>query len=110
MTEFYVTPFDLFVWNDESRSVVSDLEAGARIRFRILLADRDVPYDRAAPPRSVYSFPEITLSSGSEGDQLAHGILVSREAISESPVTELPAASWATIKASMSPGVGRRDP
>ena len=50
VTEFYVTPFDLFVWDSAEESVVSDLVRGRVIGLAISVPDRDE--DEAKP--SVY--------------------------------------------------------
>lgn len=41
ITEFYITPFDWFVWNDPSASQVSDLVPDKRINFLIVVNDYD---------------------------------------------------------------------
>ena len=41
VTEFYVTPFDRFVWNSPEESVVSELYPGKTIGFAIGIIDRD---------------------------------------------------------------------
>jgi|GEM_PF-465067 hypothetical protein len=39
VSEFYLTPFDLFVWDDRTGSRVSDLSPGKRVGFRISFVD-----------------------------------------------------------------------
>lgn len=99
VTEFYVTPLDLFVWNDRSTSVVSDLKPGGRIGLRIAIVDRDVPYSRQSFPHTVQTFPDIKGSSFSS-TVWADGVLVSGQGLAQGQEVSLPSASWARIKAS----------
>ena len=39
--EFYVTPFDLLIWDDPEASMVSSLEAGKVIGLSITVPDSD---------------------------------------------------------------------
>ena len=54
VTEFYVTPFDRFVWDSPEESLVSDLYPGKVIGFALGVTDRDTPVDESPGLESVH--------------------------------------------------------
>jgi hypothetical protein len=64
VTEFYITPFDRFVWNDPEGSVVSDLKVGKVIGLSLTIGDRDPPVEGQGV---VYALPGAQeISSGAD--------------------------------------------
>ena len=68
VTEFYVTPFDLFVWDHPEETRISELEQGKVIGFGISIVDRDEPslftssgsaLHRLPPGGRVFERPEV---------------------------------------------------
>ena len=107
VVEFYVTPFDLMVWDDPEQSVVSDLFSGKTIGFAFQVLDGDTedservlgPVDRwhgLFGPDLVYD----QLMLGPESDLWARGILW--PAGSPADDTAMENDSWGRIKASLS--------
>jgi hypothetical protein len=91
VVEFYVTPFDLLVWDNPTTSRVSDLEAGKVIGFSLVVPDYDNANSRA---------PEIQYNTG---NGYREGLLVESlpplEAGSVSgDVEALEDASWGQLK------------
>lgn len=108
VTEFYVTAFDHFVWNDAAASRVSDLRAGTVIGLNLVIADYDIP--RTSPPH--YNFPRDSRhafgyggididSRGSDSGMWADALLLGK---GESPVSgagevvRLTPEMWAQLK------------
>lgn len=111
--EFYVSPFDLLVWDDESASVLSDLRPGGKINFRIGVWDRDSPFTTWRPfAKTDLIFPGAEIRRWFTGDGHAVGLLVSRRDMAPGEAVELRSEPWARIKAAVwdSLGAGRRDP
>ena len=92
VTEFYVTPFDRFVWNSPEESQVSELSPGKVIGFAININDQDADDDLGA----------YTLGEGrglaSSARQFVDGVLLGSggESPDESVVESI---TWARIKA-----------
>ena len=97
VTEFYLTPFDLFVWNDPPpASLVSDLYPGKHISFRVFIPDIEGPRvddDTFRNPReNLYRLA---------GDTWGDGLLLgSGGALPEVEDTAVESDSWGRIKAS----------
>jgi hypothetical protein len=92
VVEFYVTPFDLLVWDNLTASRVSDLEAGKVIGFSLIVPDFDNATGRS---------PEILYVSG-EGYR--EGLLVESlppvgDASLPGGIEALEEASWGQLKA-----------
>lgn len=103
VTEFHVTPFDTYVWDDEAACVVSDLRPGDVIGFAIGLSDFDEPW---RPGREVYESiqgfptPEAGWGYCGSADAMVDGLLLPHgDRTAEVGVSPLPATSWARIKA-----------
>jgi hypothetical protein len=92
ITEFYVTPFDFFIWNDQENSEVSLLYPGKTIGFAFQLSDYDTgPGER----KSGHSVPVESLVTG---EDFADGVLLGvGGVIPEDTVVE--SGTWARIKA-----------
>ncbi len=106
VTEFYVTPFDLFVSTGPEDSDVSDLFGGKIIGFNIMIPDVDAEVDGrpgawetlhllAASPLNVYR-PLL----GWSADDFADGVLVTPSGLS-SDNSAVESDSWARIKAAI---------
>ena len=96
ITEFYVTPFDLFVYNSPEESVESELYAGKTIGFRLFVFDR--------APGFYWVIYELQSDSPWELDgEFNDGILLGADDLSGQDAGDgsvVRADSWARIKAS----------
>ena len=92
--EFYVTPFDLLVWDDLDASVVSSLDAGKVIGLSINITDSDT--DGSETDVHVFTVPDELRTA----DNFIDGLLVGNEVlvIDDSAVESV---SWARIKAAL---------
>ena len=105
--EFYVTPFDRFIWDDPDKCVVSELFSSKTIAFAMVLWDHDevgdifsVPdgsFDLFGPDAS-YDVPYEKIFY--ESDWWANGILLGAEGSTDD--TGVESVSWGRIKASLS--------
>ena len=91
-TEFFVTPFDLFVHDSVNDSIVSEWAAGQIIGLRFWVVDNDEP--GSSFPRGVYYLPEYSDEFWSTtGDAM----LLGAGQAGDSAVEE---KTWGRIKAS----------
>lgn len=93
--EFYVTPFDRFLWDDPKESAVSDLYPGKEITFNLLMVDVDQGEEDG-------SFGLFGQGVNAERDQVhtdlwARGVLLSRPY----DETAVESVSWGRIKAGL---------
>ena len=88
VTEFFVTPFDRFVWNSASDSEATDLAPGNVLGFAISLWD----IDRTGKSDSAAALPE---DFGPNADSFADGLLLGAEG------TAVESLSWGKIKAAL---------
>lgn len=96
VTEFYVTPFDFFVWDAEEESAVSDLYPGKIIGFAVSLSDFE-PEPGPGNRKAEHSMP---------GGGMADGMLLKKaEKIPED--TAVRGVTWARIKASFADHDGK---
>ena len=98
VTEFYVTPFAHFDYEDQQASTTYDLVPGKVVGFQLLVLDRDAAGD---PPHAWYELPPV-LDLDEEwmhtADGFVDGLLVGvGDGVDDSAVH---ANSWARIKAS----------
>ena len=96
VTEFYVTPFDRFVYNSPDESVVSELSPGKIIGFAIAVADFEPePHNyKSIHYLPMRSDPDLMLSS----DNFADAVLLNSEG--EIPeVSAVESITWGRIKA-----------
>lgn len=99
VTEFYVTPFDLLVWNDPGTTKVSDLSVSKIIGFAMMMIDYDTPGD--AEYQGLYHLPQHTWGVYTPAEEFVDGILVN--GLGQVPeVSAVEYNSWARIKASFS--------
>ena len=93
--EFYVTPFDRFLWDDPKESVISDLYPGKEITFNLLIVDVDQGQVDG-------SFGLFGPGVDAERDQL-HTDLWARGVLLQSPEddTSVKSVSWGRIKAGL---------
>lgn len=97
VTEFYVTPYDLLVWDDPDATEVSDLYPGKIIGFAMMMIDFDD--SESTTYQSVHSFPSERWGVYTPADEFADGVLVNT--LGQVPEdTALEAISWGRIKAS----------
>lgn len=93
VTEFYVTPFDHFVYNNAEESVVSELYPGKVIGFSLAVMDTD---SKGHTWKSVQYRPSYFPKTA---DQFADGVLLGPGgALPE--ISAVESNSWARIKAS----------
>ena len=64
VTEFYVTPFDRFVWNSPEESVISELRPGKTIGFAIRVPDHEPKPDNLKSSHYLWSENCTPVSSG----------------------------------------------
>ena len=97
ITEFYVTPFDLFVYNSPEESVESELYAGKTIGFRLFVND----WDSAPRVWAMYDLQSDTI--GEPNPEFNDGILLGADDLSGQDAGDgsvVRTDSWARIKAS----------
>ena len=101
VTEFYVTPYDRFVWTDPGDSDVSDLFGGKIIGFNIEVPDVDsqpghweTVHLLAAPTDDAMSLLRMS------ADDFADGILKTPDGLS-SDDSAVKSDSWGLIKAAI---------
>ena len=93
VTEFYVTPFDRFVWNSPEESVVSELKVGKIIGLQLTVYDWDDLFGRER-----WTFFRMGKTSGTSSDDFFDALLVG-------PGGEIPddsaveSVTWGRIKA-----------
>ena len=92
VTEFYLTPFDRFVWNSPEESLVSELDRGKVIGFHMGINDQDPEDNRWGS----YVLGEWV--AGGFDETFVHGILVGPggEILDDSAVESI---TWGRIKA-----------
>ncbi len=99
ITEFYVTPFDLFVSTSPEESVESELYAGKTIGFRLFVFDRD------SAPGLYWAMYDLQSDPLWELDrEFNDGILLGADDLSGQDAGDgsvVEADSWARIKASL---------
>ncbi len=98
--EFYVTPFDALIWNDQESSVVSELVAGKVIGFFIRVVDVDGDLSKSVTYTIDDGFVRRTAPNPSENaDSFVDGLLLGAgEFLEDSAVRP---SSWGLIKASL---------
>lgn len=105
VTEFYVTPFDYFIHNDEEESVVSELSPGKIIGFAISVTDVDtedhrqesIHYLRAVEPDwTCLGVCSVVIY---DSDDYSLGLLMGSGGTSPA-VSAVESNTWARIKAS----------
>ena len=91
VVEFYVTPFDRFIWDDPEQSVISDLYVDKIIGFAFGMGDTDTDAEGRTfawhglfGPDASYDLPFEQLYRAS--DHWARGILWARTSIPTTPV------------------------
>ncbi len=94
VTEFYVTPFDRFIWNSPEESVVSTLSPGTLIGFYLAIADLDEE-GRAETIHSIRA--QDQWDSLWNADIFARGLLVGPGG--ELPDSAVESMTWSRIKA-----------
>ena len=98
-TEFYMTPFDRFVWTDPAESQVSELSVGKNINFTIVVRDYE------GQPKDDFPFlwtTHLRLASWGSGPEFwSDGLLLGTDgAIPEEPEdTAVESVTWGRIKA-----------
>ena len=98
VVEFYVTPFDRLIWDDQEQSIVSDLFPGKTIGFGYQLVDVDENRNAFESIHGLYG-PDSEFELDSS-DFLAQGFLLGPEGPpKDSAVNDI---SWGRIKASLS--------
>ena len=102
VTEFYVTPYDLFVWTGPGDSDVSDLFAGKIIGFNIEVGDVDSQPGHweilhLLAGRTSDELGLLRMSA----DDLADGVLMTPDG-SASDDSAVQSVTWARIKAGLS--------
>ena len=102
VTEFYMTPFDDFIWNSPEESLVSELSPGRTIGFKVLIADRDSKDEFSVS--TYFTLPDTEaqpLGQGTSADFLLDGLLLGPGgAIPEVEDTAVESITWGRIKAS----------
>ena len=95
VTEFYVTPFDRFVYNSPVESVVSELHSGKTIGFVIIIDDLDT----AGRTRHILIGEDWFLDPGAlhYSDNFAAGLLLGPGG--EIPESAVESITWGRIKA-----------
>ena len=91
--EFYVTPFDLLIWDDPEASMVSSLEAGKVIGLSITVPDSDTDGKEWDQHELI---PDVWTGNA---DTFADGLLVGKQGVADDSAVE--SMSWARIKASL---------
>ena len=100
VVEFYVTPFDRLIWDDQAQSIVSSLFSGKTIGFSIQILDVD-DTNEFESMHGLFGMEDGWEQGGFNASDLwARGILTG----AGSPVegTAVNSVSWARIKASLS--------
>ena len=107
VTEFYVTPYDRFVWTDPEDSDVSDLFVGKIIGFNIEIPDVDALGGDGRPHwETIHLLAAPTNDNDAKiliqmsVDHFADGVLVTPSGLS-SDNSAVKSDSWARIKATM---------
>ena len=98
ITEFYVTPFDLFVSTSPEESVESELYAGKTIGFRLYVMDIDSAPGFRVTIYNLQSDPFVELNP-----EFNDGILLGADDLSGQAADDgsvVKAESWGRIKAS----------
>ncbi len=97
VTEFYVTPFDRFIWNSPEESVVSTLSRGTLIGFVLAIPD----YDKEGERQGYHSIRAQDQWTGSplNADTFARGLLVGPGG--EIPDSAVESVTWSRIKATL---------
>ena len=102
VTEFYVTPYDLFAWTDPGDSDLSDLFAGKIIGFNIEVYDLD---SQPGHWETVHLLASRTNDEDGllkmSADDLADGVLMTPDG-SASEDSAVESVTWARIKAGLS--------
>ncbi len=102
VTEFYVTPYDLFVWTDPGDSDLSDLFAGKIIGFNIEVYDVDSQPEHWGTVHLLAGRTSDELGLiGMSADDLADGVLMTPDG-SSSDDSAVESVTWARIKAGLS--------
>ena len=105
VTEFYVTPYDLFVSTSADDSVVSDLSPGKIVGFLIMVLDTDTDTGEIKSihvlGREGIEFNEVGFPHWESAENFADGLLVGSGG-SPPGGTAVESVSWARIKASLS--------
>ena len=97
ITEFYITPFDVFVWNDPQVTQISDLFPGKLINFRIAIGD----YEGAQDGNGLYTREGFYRLQGIGWPGWSDGLLLGPGgAIPEIEDTAVESVTWGRIKAS----------
>ena len=100
--EFYVTPFDALIWNDQESSVMSELVAGKVIGFFIKVVDVDGDLSQSVSYTIDDGFVRRTAPNPSENaDSFVDGLLLGAGEFLEGSAVQ--PSSWGLIKASLKP-------
>lgn len=98
VVEFFVTPFDAMIWNDQESSVVSELVAGKVIGFFLQVVDVD-PDSEAVGFKTNAAFLDRVGNPAESADYFSDGVLLGAgEFLEDSAVQP---NSWGLIKASL---------
>ncbi len=99
VVEFFVTPFDRLIWDDQDQSMVSNLFSGKTIGFSIQIVDVD-DANEFESMHGLFGIEDGWEQGGfNDSDLWAGGILIEAGGTEDSAVTGV---SWARIKASLS--------
>ena len=96
VVEFFVTPFDRFVYNNIDESTVSELLPGDIIGFSVDVTD---PEDRQELPGKLYALPDVPFLSTGDGDFFADAVLLG---VGESVDSAVEEQTWGRIKEALS--------
>ena len=97
VTEFYVTPFDRFVWNSSEESVVSELYPGKIIGFSIDMLDVDIKPGEFHSNHFLRSREYDDSDYWYSSDTFVQGILLGPGG--EIPESAVESVTWGRIKA-----------
>ena len=100
VVEYYVTPFDNLIWDDQETSTVSSLFPEKTIGFCLQLADIDENKWEFDSLHGLYSSDEGDAWGENASDLWARGILMGAGGPEEDTAVE--SGSWGRIKASLS--------
>ena len=100
VVEFFVTPFDAMIWNDQESSVVSELEAGKVIGFFLQVVDVDTDSESISFTIND-AFIDRVGNPAESADYFVDGVLLEAGEFLENSAVQ--PSSWGLIKASLKP-------